>query len=418
MADERKSWWTRTKELFSYDETFPLEAFSDTGVAIDVPTSTTGSFVPPARANLPHVDPRTALTINAVYAAVRLLSTSVSQLPLQVMRNGREVKSQPTIIRQPDPNVSLTNFLILCVNHMALWGNAYLRLIRDVDSPDGTILAVRILNPELVYVTIGDHGQKIYQYTDEILQEWQVYNLMLMPEFDPATQILRGKSPVQKLTADLQNALDLNAYMSAFFTNNGIPAGILTTDGYLGEGESDLIRDRWYEVDAVSGLQVLPNGLTYQQISLSPQDLQFHASANKIVCDVARVFGIPDRYLLAAIEHTSMSYQNMLDADRQLVTYGLMAFIQQIEDALSFLLPRGQSVVMNLDAFLRGSPMNRYQALALADFMTVNEKRAISGLDPITGGDKLTAPAPKPLPAPAPAPAANPNSNEGDSPTN
>lgn len=403
---EQKTWWTRTKEWLSYDGAVPLEAYTD--LSTDVPASTDGSFLPPPRLSGPFIDPRTALTINPVYSAVRILSNSVSQLPLQVMRNGKAIGT-PSLISQPDVNMTITNFLALTVNHLALWGNCYWRLHRDVDNPTGNVISVQILNPELVYVTLYN-GKKVYQYTDQMLQEWQVLNLMVMPTFDPATQILRGKGPIQTNHAEMTMALQLNDYLRNFFINNGIPTGILTTDGYLAEGESDSIRARWYEIDATSGLQVLPNGLTYQQIALNPAQLGFNEIATKLVCDVARIFGIPDRYLLAAIEHTSMSYQNMQDVDRQLVMYTLMAYINQIEDALSTLLPRGQTVVLNTDAFLRGSPADRYAALAQADFMTVNEKRSLSGLDPITGGDKLTAPAPQP--------AAQPNSNEGVPPTN
>ena len=239
-------------------------------------------------------------------------------------------------------------------------------------------------------------GKKTYRYGSTSFAEWQIKHLMIFPAFKPGTNLVKGVGPIQANRSELQAVLELNAYAQNFYRNGGIPTGILTTDSALAQGEADAIRARWYEVAASGGIQVLPNGLTFQAISLDPEKAMFHASAQKAVVDVARMFGIPANYLLAAIDGTAMTYTNMQDVDRTLIRYTLMSYATAIEDAFSDLLPRGQRAKFNIDAFLRSDTKSRYEAhqIALsAGFLTVDEVRALEDLAPL-------------------------NSNKGDAPTN
>ena len=81
----------------------------------------------------------------------------------------------------------------------------------------------------------------------------------------------------------------------------------------------------------------------------------------------------------------------------------LTAYLRPIEDALSFLLPRGQQARFNYEGFLRSSTEQRYASYATAitsGFLTVDEVREIEGREPL------------PAPAPAPEPTTEAEENE------
>ena len=77
--------------------------------------------------------------------------------------------------------------------------------------------------------------------------------------------------------------------------------------------------------------------------------------------------------------------------------------LRPIEDALTFLLPRGQQARFNYEGFLRSSTEQRYSSYATAitsGFLTIDEVREIEGREPL------------PAPTPAPEPSTEAEENE------
>jgi len=382
METTNKGAWQGFKDFFK-----PLpETYAQGSVASAGGTSPLIGVQPPARAAGPVLTPRTALGLNAVYRAVSIITTSVSQLPLDVQRAGQTIDT-PALVSKPDVRTSQTEFLSLTAHSLATWGNAYWRLHRAVEGPYEAVSTVEVLNPELVYVDWVE-GRKVYRYGDTTWADWQVKHLMINPGFVPGSFMVTGIGPVQANAAELQAQLELRDYAAGYFRNSGIPTGILSTTQELDSATADAYRARWYEVQAKGGIQVLGNGLTFQAVSLSPSDALFTEISQKAVTDTARMFGIPARYLLASVEGSSLTYSNMQDEDRTLIRYTLMQYAGAIEDAFTELLPRGQRARFNIDAFLRSDTKSRYEAHKLAidaGFLTIDEVRALENLNPQTG---------------------------------
>ena len=112
--------------------------------------------------------------------------------------------------------------------------------------------------------------------------------------------------------------------------------------------------------------------------------MQFLETRNFDTLAVARLFGIPARLMNAAPEGGTMTYANLQDDDISFMRWTVMSYLRPIEDALTSLLPRGWSVRYNLDALLRPSTKDRYEALATAigcGLMTTEEGRQTEGLE-------------------------------------
>jgi HK97 family phage portal protein len=115
-----------------------------------------------------NVNERTAMTVTAVYACVRILSEAIAGLPLHVYRytdNGKErVIAHPLFRLLHDaPNDEMTSFVWreTMMAHLLLWGNAFCQIIRD---GRGQVLALYPLLPSRMRVDRDEAGQIVYEY--------------------------------------------------------------------------------------------------------------------------------------------------------------------------------------------------------------------------------------------------------------
>ena len=392
----------------------PPEQYSETVAdnTVDPGPSPSGPLpgVMPVHSRGEAFDARTALTIGAVYTAVGLIKAGVSQLPVSVQRNGKDV-TVPAFVAKPDVYSTQTQFLSLTAGELATYGNAFWRVHRErdangVEDQFGKVQSIEVLNYELVAIDSDKSGNRIYRYKNDVtFADWQVKHLMIFPQFERSSGLVMGLGPIQANRRELRGILQRTEWLSDFYRNGAMPKGLLSTAQPLAPGVAEDQASRFDGQVSNHRTVVLSNGITYQPIQLDPEKLMYHASAQKDTVDVARFYRMPDRYLLAAVDGSSMTYTNMEQVDKYFVTYTLTEYLIAIEDAFSELLPRGQRAKFNIDAFLRGSTSDRYAAHNVAaggPFMTVNEVRALEDLEPVPGGDALAKPV-SPVP----------NSNEG-----
>lgn len=343
----------------------------------------------------PAVSTDRALGLAAVYRAVSILSGSVSQLELGVWRNGEEIPQRSTdLVVRPDIDISRQAFLEQTAVSLATNGNAYW-LLKGRTSPQADVVSLEVLNPLQVQIDY-DKGKKVYRYNGKKYAAWQVKHLwnMRLPGYE------YGVGPIQASQNELRGALTLRNYSDNWFTDGGVPNGVLSTDKVLTGEQADQYREAFMRGQQTRTVAVLGQGMSYQPVYLSPADAQFIESANFSVTQIARMFGIPATYLMTGVEGNSMTYTNTEQIDTVYVKYTLMKYLNEIESAFSDLLPRGQEARFKVDVLLRGDTKTRFSAYKTAidaGFMTRDEVRAKEGLLPLTAAQKKEA-----LPKPAP----------------
>ena len=153
--------------------------------------------------------------------------------------------------------------------------------------------------------------------------------------------------------------LDLAAYADEWFLRGDVPNGILSTTQQLTPDDADRYRKRWRESHTDHGLAVLGSGLSYSPVLLKPADAQFLESRQFSITEQARMMGIPAPLLLAQVEGSAMTYQNMEHVDLQLMKHTVMDYLNVIEDAFSELLPIGQTAEFRPFASLRSDNKTR-----------------------------------------------------------
>lgn len=322
-----------------------------------------GSILPPARSRLgATVSPREALTLESVFRAFQIISIGISQLPLGVWRRDEELSPTPSLVRKPDVNTTREAFLEATTVSLAATGNAFWR--KHSTRPGDPVVSLEVMPAHEVSVWADPKrpSRVLYGWRGQELTSAQVAHL----QFLRIPGSLVGLGPIQAAATGLAGALDVRDYGANWFNAGDTPSGILTTDQPLNADLAESYKARWKETGRGGEVRVLGHGLAYSPIMLRPADAQFLESQQFSVTQVARLFGIPAGYLLAAVEGSTETYSNQEQIDIALVRYTLMTYLREIEATLTELLPHGQQARFKVEGLLRTDTKTRYEAHEVA----------------------------------------------------
>ena len=327
------------------------------------------------------VDP---MSLDAVYRAVQILQTGAKQLTLDVWRGADPVKNKPTWITRPDPWKTTPAFIAETVASLALRGNAYWRVVR---SDQGVILSLEVLDPLEIRIRppARGSGPNRYEHGDEKLGPRDVAHLALLRR--PGRKYSYGLGPIQACQTTIDGAAQLRSWADQWITQSTVPNGILSTEQQITQGDATQLKKRFLDSVKATEPVVLGHGVSYKPLLLTPNEMQWLDSQDFNIIAIARLFGIPPRLMLVQLDGSSTTYANQQQEDLSFVRWTLMAYLSEIEDAITWLLPRGLTARFNLDAVLRADTATRYQAHAVgisSGFLTLDEVRAIEGLPPLT----------------------------------
>lgn len=350
-------------------------------------------ILPPSRsATTSWVEPRSALGLGAVYRAVEILTGSVAQLGIEVTRHGsiQDANERPAVVRTPSTVVDRRTFVEQTVMSLALRGDFF--WLRN-DYAGTTTLEV--LPPEHVTVQLLENGHRSYSYKGKTYNEWQIIqrSLMLLPG------AARGLGPIQAAQMDLGSAIDLREMTSSYFDTTGQPAGILTSEKAVSPSDSKVAKQIWNnldedgkpatETDNPSRIKVLGQGLKYEPIMISPKDAMWIEARNLSTVDICRLMGVPASLMLASIEGSSMTYQNVEQDWLAGSRFSFEKYLGKIEDAWSEVAGVGVKVRFTVETLLRSDTKTRYESHKIAldqdtGWMTPDEVRVIEGLPALT----------------------------------
>lgn len=326
------------------------------------PNSLDEGVRPPARSGSTALSLERAVGLVPVYRSIFILATIGGQLRLGVSRGGREIET-PGLAASPDVNLTASRFFRRTIVSLASTGRAYWRKYRHAD---GSVASYVVLNPLTTSGPRYDQPTKRWVYdTTETTRDGRTRNISLPARDVRHLKLLEipgvtdGVGPIQAARIALSGAIDVRDYAANWFRDSGVPNGVLTTDMPMTPELSNQYRDGFKASVEGHDIAVVGHGLKYESMFLKPEDAQWLAAQQFTVTDVARLFGIPANYLLAAVEGSSMTYSNLEQVDTQFLRTTLMAYLNEIEDAISADLPRGQVAEFKTDRLLRGDVLTR-----------------------------------------------------------
>ena len=337
------------------------------------------------------INSETAMTVNAVFSAVSLISDTLATLPVDayIRRDGARypLRPKPTWVNKPDVDTTREAFYGSAIVSLLLDGNTFIRIYRN-DS--GQVVNLVILNPIDVEIRRNGLGRVMFEVKGES-QMLSSEDLLFIPDVvRPGS--MRGISRVDALKENLGLAKALENYAAKFFGSGTQTSGILEVPGSLtAEQAKDMqnafdSRHRgWSKAHKTA---IVTGGAQYKATNVPKDQAQFLDSRRMAVEDVARAFNIPPHLLGLPGTNT---YASVEQNNIAFVTHTLRPIAQKIEGALTGLLSQetgleASFVKISLGGLLRADVTARTQAystLLQAGVYSINDVRSFEDLTPI-----------------------------------
>jgi HK97 family phage portal protein len=344
-----------------------------------------------------------ALDIAPLFAIIKLYADTVASLPwgAYIRSDGsRRPVTRPLWMDTPipnNPNFTGFDFRHKMVTSLLLDGNTFILTMRDAT---GVVRECRVLDPRKVSIKVLADGTPEYHIKSDqgtgVFGTDEIVHITLQ---GPITEDLRGLSPVEhhRVTLGLASATQL--FGAKFFEQGASPSGIIKVPGELTADQAESLRasfGRKHEgVDKMHRVAVLTGGADFTTMSFKPADLALVDTMHWGVESIARIYGVPLQYLQYPGGNTS--YNSAESLGQAWLVLGLGPLIARLESALQRLVVGNTTFIkFNLDALLRATTKERYDAYAVAlnnGWLSVNEIRQLEDRAPIgSGGDNFRQP--------------------------
>jgi len=346
------------------------------------------------------VNEETAMQVSAYWACARLITETVSSLPVilykKTGRKRRADDSHPLyriLAFKPNRYQTRIDFFSTLVLNLVTWGNAYCHIVRN---SSGQIISLLPLMSAQMQVQLLEGGVLVYQYTDSngttIYADSSIWHIKLFGNG------IMGLSPLGHAASSIGLAIAGENRVTSIYRNGARPSGILLFDKTLKEEQRAAIRENAKKLagNNSDSLMLLDDRVKYQQTSMSPQDIELLQSRKFQIEDIARFMGVPSVLINDTSGSTAWG-SGIAQIIEGWYKLGLRPYLENIElSACVNLLPieqqRNWEIELDFDALLRADMIARYDAYGKAvnnGIITPNEARDNEGLEQLPGGDTL-----------------------------
>ena len=344
---------------------------------------------PPAYATY-NASENDALSLWAVFAAVRLLADSVASLPLHLYRDLGERRQRvrtSSLFDRPSAYGTQYDWVYQCMTSLLLHGNAY----GLITSRDGYQYPTTIewLNPGQVHCREGDTAYSTQWYLNG--REVPSENLFHIRAFTLPGRLL-GISPIRQHAASISSGLSALKYGNDWFDNGGIPPGTFkNTQQTVDQAQADQIKARL--ALAIHSRQPLVYGQDwdYNPIAVPPDEAQFLASMKLTASQIAAIYDVPPERV-AGEPGGSLTYATQ-EQDQIRLALTTQKWCTRLEHAFFGLLPERQYVRFNVDAMIRTDIKTRHEVFKIdreIGMKSIDELRMLDDLEPLPNGEGQT----------------------------
>ena len=326
---------------------------------------------------------------------INLITKSISSIDLLVYENEIEITNESVnrLIKSPNPFTSGIDFVEGVFFNLLISGNAYIQAVKD---ENGNILELYSLRPDRMSVVLDKSGspmQYIYKCgsasaifdCDLISGESEILHLK---NFNPNDDIY-GLSPLHTAIYSIDQHNQAISWNKALLENGARPSGALVVESSSGELTDDQfyrlkdqIHTQFTGAKASGKVMILEGGLKWQEMSMSPRDMDFIETKNSAARDIALAFGVPSNLLGI---HGDNTYSNFSEARIAFWEETVIPMTKKYADKLSHWLnlssDRQFKITPDVDS-ISILTEKRYQIwdyVNKADFLSPEEKRKILG---------------------------------------
>ncbi|EOE0524101.1 phage portal protein [Providencia stuartii] len=343
-----------------------------------------------------------ALQLSAVWSCVRLLSESISTLPLKIylhQEDGSRViaKDHPAyrvLCRRPNAEMTPSRFMLMVVASLCLQGNAYI----EKRYIGGKLVSLQPLLPQLVTVKRLDNGLLDYQCVEQGGENRPipVKNMMHIRGFGLDGVV--GLTPIQVGRNILGSAIATDETAAKIFRNGLLASGFLSSKTALTKEQREKLRgylNAFISSENAGKLMILENDLSYNGISMNPEDAQLLQSRSWSIEEICRWFRVPP-FMVGHADKQSSWASSVEGMNMQFLTNTLRPLLVNIEQEINRCLLDSDDdyyAEFSVEGLLRADSAGRaaYYTTALQNgWMSRNDVRRLENLPPIEGGDIYT----------------------------
>ena len=383
------SWYRRTLQFFGL-----LGVQKVHGLQLPTPTA----YSQPAAATVTF---DTAMSVSAFWASARLLTEVVSSMPIRCYRIKDGTKEPVTdyglwrlLNYQPNRYQTRTEFFETLMLNLVTTGNAYNAIQRN---DRGEIVSLLPLMSSQMQVDLLKDGSVVYEYYDQqgnvrVYSQDSIWHVKLFGNG------VIGLSPMAYARQSIGIAIASDNRAGKLSASGGKTSGVLMVDRILTPEQRTAIRASFAGITEGNDdhLFVLEADMKYQQTSLSPQDVQLLESRRFQIEDIARFMGVPS-VLINDTEGSTNWGSGISELVAGFYKLNLNPLLERLECSIKrHLMPPihwdRYEIEFDFDRLLRAdfnARMEGYQKAVNAGIYAPNEPRAMEGLAPKDGGDRL-----------------------------
>lgn len=346
-----------------------------------------------------------------VFRCVNLIARGMGSVHWLLYSKGHghesEIEHHPLLdlLNYPTPQQAGSAFIEAVVSHLLLAGNAYIEALKN---PHGDVVELHALRPDRMRIIPGHSGlveafeygigayKKVY-HVDASTAQSQILHIKL---FHPLHDWY-GLSPIEAAASSIDQHNAVSNHNLALLQNGGRPSGAFIVRpnnnyGPLSDQQRDQLRDdiqRLYEGSKNAGrIMMMEGDFSWQDLGLSPKDLDFIAGKSVSAREICQAFGVPP--MLAGISGDA-TFSNYREARFHLWEDTILPLLDHLVGEFNlWLTPMfGENLRLSYDhdgiAALSPKREAAWSKVCSADFLTINEKRQAVGYSPIAEGNCL-----------------------------
>lgn len=341
------------------------------------------------------------IRLSAVWSCVRLLSESISTLPLKVYErqpDGSRKLAQnhsvyQVLCRKPNSEMTPSRFMLMVVASICLRGNAFVEKLFI----GSRLISLNPLLPQNMVVKRLDNGRLQYTYTENGTERIIPPDRMMHIRGFGLDGVC-GMMPTMAGVDVFGAAMSVDEAAAKIFENGLQSTGFLSSKSALNKEQRDRLRQNLQSFIGSKNagkLMVLENELTYQNVTMNPEAAQLLESRSFSIEEICRWFRVPP-FMVGHTTKQSSWASSLEGMNLQFLTHTLRPLLVNIEQEISRCLLNGDDDVFaefSVEGLLRADSAGRaaYYTSALQNgWMSRNDVRRLENYPPIPGGDIYT----------------------------
>ncbi|MGU9759144.1 phage portal protein [Serratia marcescens] len=342
-----------------------------------------------------------AMQLSAVWACIRLLSESVSTLPMKVYRReadgsrklAQDHPAYQVLCRRPNLEMTPSRFMLMVVASICLRGNAFI----EKKMIGRKLVALNPLLPQNMVVKRLDAGQLQYTYTEDGKKRViPVDRMMHIRGF--GLDGVCGMMPLSSGRDVFGAAMAVDESAAKIFENGLQTSGYISSKVALNKEQRERLREY---LAAFAGsknagkMMVLEGDLSYQNVTMNPEDAQMLESRAFSIEEICRWFRVPP-FMVGHVTKQSSWASSVEGMNLIFLTNTLRPLLVNIEQEISRCLLDSDEdyfAEFSVEGLLRADSVGRaaYYTTALQNgWMSRNDVRRLENLPPIPGGEIYT----------------------------